>query len=108
MELLVSVLSGLATVIPVVYALYRMMKKYVQEKNWAKVVAMVLELCAEAEKLLEDGAKKKEWVLNALQASAAQTGYVLDAASLEEVSKMIDEIIAASRIINVTKSDKAE
>lgn len=107
-ELIVSVLSGMATVIPVMIGLYQLFKKYINEKNWAKVVALVLDLCAQAEKLLEDGAQKKLWVMNALQASAKEIGYELNEERLAEVSKMIDDIIAASRVINVTKTEKAE
>lgn len=108
MELIVSVLSGLVTIIPVLFALYKLFKKYVQEKNWAKLVALVLNLCQEAEDLLEDGEQKKRWVLNALRASAAETGYELDEASLAEVSTMIDEIIKATRNINTSKEKAAE
>lgn len=103
LELLISILSGLVVCIPVVIKLAQTFDKYAKEKNWSKIVALVISLCQEAEKLLESGEHKKQWVLNSLRVSAVETGYELTEESIAEVSLMIDQIIAATRTINAPK-----
>jgi translation initiation factor 2B subunit (eIF-2B alpha/beta/delta family) len=108
MNLIIQGLTALATIIPVIYATISLFRKYIKEKNWAKVMTLVMEYCQEAEKLLSDGAQKKQWVMNALIASGKMTGYDLNDEAMAQISDLIDKLIDASRNINVTKAENAE
>ena len=62
MQYVVSILAGLAAVIPLVIKLIEYVQKATKEKNWNKLVALVIDLMQTAESKLEKGADKKEWV----------------------------------------------
>ena len=47
-EIVVSILSGLAVCIPLVVKLVQSVKAAVQEKNWSQIVAIVLDLMQQA------------------------------------------------------------
>ena len=96
-NVIVSILSGLAVVIPLVVELVKWVKKAVQEKNWTKLLTLVTELMQEAELKFEDGASRKEWVMMAIKASADTIDYEID---MEMVSKLIDDLCAMSRVVN--------
>ena len=49
MQLIVSVLAGLATAIPLAIKLVEYVQKAVKEKNWGKVLDMVMKYMATAE-----------------------------------------------------------
>ena len=62
-EIVVSILSGLAVCIPLVVKLVQTVKAAVQEKNWSQIVAIVLDLMQQAEGLFAEGAARKAWVM---------------------------------------------
>ena len=70
LQLIVSVLAGLATAIPLAIKLVEYVRKAVKEKNWPEVVSLVIELMSEVEGKMEVGADKKTYVLAVLKASA--------------------------------------
>ena len=49
LQLIVSVLAGLATAIPLAIKLVEYVQKAVKEKNWGKVLDMVMKYMATAE-----------------------------------------------------------
>ena len=55
MQLIVSVLAGLATAIPLAIKLVEYVQKAVKEKNWGKVLDMVMKYMATAEEKFEIG-----------------------------------------------------
>ena len=88
-EIVVSILSGLAVCIPLVVKLVQTVKAAVQEKNWPQIVAIVLDLMQQAEGLFAEGAARKAWVM--------------------AVSEMIDAICAAAKVVNGdVKADAAD
>jgi hypothetical protein len=107
-SILVSILSGLAVCIPLVSKLVTYVQKAVKEKNWAKLVSMLTGYISEAEQKFTDGATRKQWVLAMIQTSAKEINYDLDAADLNNISKMIDELVDMTKVVNVPKETVTE
>lgn len=99
-EIVVSVLSGLAVCIPLVVQLVNSVRAAVQEKNWAKLMEMVLEMMEQAEKMFKTGADRKAWVMAGVESAALSCNYNYDAAAKEKVSEMIDSICKAAKVVN--------
>lgn len=99
-DIIVAVLAGLATCIPLVLKLVQYVKKATQEKNWAGLLDLVMKLIAQAEEKFKDGATRKEWVMAMVQTSAEYINYPLDTQALSE---MIDELVKLTNKVNVDK-----
>ena len=93
----VSILSGLATAIPLIVALVKYILKAVQEKNWNKLVALVMSLMEKAEGMFDKGADRKEWVMAMVKASADSINYPLD---MDVISELIDSLCAMAKTVN--------
>lgn len=102
-RLVVSALSGLVAIIPLVYQLIKYVKKAVQEKNWNELLKLVMKYMETAEGKFETGADKKQWVMAMIKASADTINYQIN---LEEVSVMIDELCKMSKQVNVSDTKK--
>lgn len=97
MKMIVSILAGIATCIPLAVKLVQYVQKAVKEKNWSKMVNLVIELMQTAEAKLETGADKKEWVLAMVKASAETINYDVD---IDEVGALIDSLCDMSKVVN--------
>lgn len=97
MECALQILSGLVVLIPLVIKLIEYVQKSVKEKNWNKLLSLTMDLMEEAERKFTDGVSKKEWVLAMVQASADSINYDIN---IEEISKMIDDLCAMTKIVN--------
>ena len=104
MELVVSILTGLSVAIPMLVALIVYVKKSIEAKNWTNLLALLRELIEEAEVLFKDGASKKQWVMQAVEASMKTINYPVD---MEIVSKLIDDLISMTKKVNVTVEAEA-
>lgn len=100
MKLIVSVLAGLGAAIPLVIELVNYVKQATNERNWAAVLKLVMAWMAEAEKKFSDGASRKEWVMSMVVTSADTINYPLDNDAIAKISATIDEICAASKVLN--------
>ena len=100
LEILISILSGIAVCIPILSAFANAITECVQQKNWSAIVSFVLDYMAQAENLFEKGADKKTWVMEMLEEVVIQLNYPYDDDARNKVSAMIDDICDASRIIN--------
>ena len=96
-EIVVSVLSGLAAAIPLVVQLVKYVQKAVKEKNWNKMLDMVMDLMKTAEGMFENGADRKEWVLAMIKGSADSINYDVD---IEAISQLIDSLCDMSKVVN--------
>lgn len=96
-DLIIAIIAGLATAIPLVIKLVEYVRKSVQEKNWGQLVSLVIDLMEEAETKFEDGATRKEWVMAMAKAAADSINYEIDENSL---SKMIDALCDMSKVVN--------
>ncbi len=103
MEYIISILAGLAAVIPLTIKLIEYVQKATKEKNWNKLVSMVIDLMETAESKLEKGTDKKEWVLAMVKASADTINYDID---VETVGKLIDSLCSMSKVVNAPEATK--
>ena len=99
-DIVVSIMSGLAVCIPLVVKLVNVVSTYVKEKNWSQIVAIVLDLMKEAETLFSDGATKKEYVMASVESAAKSINYNYDDVAKQKVSNMIDAICATAKVVN--------
>ena len=101
----VSILSGLAVAIPLVIKLIEYVKKSIREKNWNKLLDLVMNLIKEAETKFETGAEKKEWVLAMVKASADSINYDIDT---NAVSELIDSLCDMTKVVNAPSNAENE
>jgi hypothetical protein len=99
-EILIQILSGLAVAIPLVVKLVEYVKQAVKEKNWNKLLTLVMKLMAEAEEKFDNGADRKTWVMEMVAASADIIDYDID---LEQIGMLIDSLCAMSKVVNAQK-----
>lgn len=102
-EILISILSGLAATIPLVVLLVRYVEAAVKEKNWGKVLDLVIDLMEQAEVQFDKGSDKKEWVLSMIEASASSLNYDID---LEQIGRLIDALCAMTKVVNAPKIEE--
>ncbi len=97
LQLIASIVAGLITAIPLAIKLVEYVKKAVREKNWGKVLDMVMKYMATAETKFDNGADRKEWVLAMVKASADTVDYDIN---MEEISDLIDDLCKMSKKVN--------
>lgn len=97
MDIIIAILSGLVTAIPLVVQLVKYVKAAYTEKNWSKVMKLVLNLMTEAEKNYATGAERKQYVISSIESIKDTLNYQVD---MEQISQMIDAIVLASKTIN--------
>ena len=102
-NLVVAVLAGLATCIPLAMKLIQYVKKATQEKNWSGLLDLVMKLMEQAEKKFNDGATRKEWVMAMVQTSAEYVQYPMN---VQALSDMIDQLTNLTKNVNVKKEGK--
>ena len=102
-NLVVAVLAGLATCIPLAMKLIQYVKKATQEKNWAGLLDLVMKLMEQAEKKFNDGVTRKEWVMAMVQTSAEYVQYPMN---IQALSDMIDQLTNLTKNVNVKKEGK--
>ena len=107
-DIVVSILSGLAVCIPLVVKLVNVVSTYVKEKNWSQIVSIVLDLMKEAETLFSDGATKKAYVMASVESAAKSINYNYDEVAKQKVSDMIDAICATAKIVNAEGAEENE
>ena len=107
-EIVVSIMSGLAVCIPLVVKLVNVVSTYVKEKNWSQIVAIVLDLMKEAETLFAEGAARKAWVMAGVDSAAKSINYNYDEVAKQKVSDMIDAICATAKIVNAEGAEENE
>lgn len=101
-NLVVSILAGLATCIPLAYNLVKYVKKAAQEKNWNALLGLVMKLITQAETKFNDGATRKEWVMAMVQTSAEYINYPVD---VQALSDLIDDLCDLTKSVNVEKEE---
>ena len=99
-DIVVSILSGLAVCIPLVVQLVNAVRASVKEKNWSQIVTIVLDMMKQAETLFAEGAARKAWVMAGVESAAKSINYNYDDVAKQKVSDMIDAICATAKIVN--------
>ena len=104
-NVVVSILVGLVTCIPLAAKLVQYVQKAVQEKNWAALLNLLISLMEQAEEKFEDGATRKEWVMAMVQTSSEYINYPLDTSAL---SSMIDTLCNMTKVVNAPEPTPVE
>lgn len=94
---LISLLSGLLVLIPLVVKLVQYVREITRERNWPNMLQLVMNLMAEAETKFESGHEKKEFVLSEIEVLSGTLNYDID---LDLISNMIDTICALTKKVN--------
>lgn len=97
LKLVVAVLSGLSAAIPLVVQLVKYVQKATKEKNWNKLLDLLMEYMERAEEMFESGADRKEWVMAMIKASADSIDYDIN---MDEISDLIDSLCSMSKLVN--------
>ena len=105
LDIVVSILSGLAIAIPLIVELVKWIKTAVQEKNWQELLRLVTNLMEEAESKFDNGADREEWCLMMVKASADTINYNID---LDQVRELIKNLCAMSKIVNAPKTEETK
>ena len=104
-SLIVAILSGLAACIPLAIKLVQYVQKATQEKNWAALLGLLVDLMEQAEQKFNDGATRKEWVMAMVQTSAEYINYPIDTDAL---SQLIDGLVDMTNVINAPEEVTAD
>ena len=104
-EIVTSILAGLATAIPLVIQLVKYVQKATKEKNWNKMLELVMNLMATAEEKFDNGADRKEWVMAMVKSSADTINYDID---MEAIGALIDSLCDMSKVVNAPQGDEKE
>ena len=99
-QIVISILSGIAVAIPLIIKLVNVVKDSVKEKNWNLLMKMTMDYMTEAEKNIASGAERKEWVMSMIIASAANINYTMTDDDVKKIEDLIDAICDASKILN--------
>ena len=99
-DLVVAILAGVATAIPLIYKLVQYVQDNIHERNWAKLIAVVLDLMEDAETMFDTGAERKEWVVEGVLSLAAFVEYDIDE---EELRALIDRLCDMSKKVNAAE-----
>ena len=102
-EILISVLTGLTVIIPLGIQLAQWIQKAVREKNWNRIIVMVIEYMETAETMFATGAERKSWVIEMLKTSAKVSNFDLTEENLLKISELIDKMCELSKKINIEK-----
>ena len=96
-QAIISILSGIAVLVPLMVKLIQFIQANTKEKNWNQMLKLVMNLMAEAEEKFDKGADKKEWVMSELEAMSNTLNYDID---WDVISDMIDKICDVSKELN--------
>lgn len=99
-NIVLAILSGIVTAIPLVVKLVNVVKDATKTKNWNQLIRMTVDYMTQAEKNFTNGAARKEWVLTMVQTSAVTVNYDLTEDDIQKISDLIDALCDASKILN--------
>ena len=105
LDIILSIVAGLAAAIPLVIKLVQYVQKAIKEKNWGHLLDLVMNLMEEAEEKFADGATRKEWVMAMVQSSAESINYDVDIAA---ISELIDSLCDLSKVVNPPADEPAK
>lgn len=100
LNIIIAILTGVATAIPLIIKLVNTVKEATMTKNWNQLIKMTMDYMTQAEKNFASGAERKEWVMSMVKVSAATINYDLTDADVAKLEDLIDAICDASKILN--------
>ena len=99
-QIVISILTGVSILIPLIIKLVNVVKQASLEKNWNLLIKMAMDYMVEAEKNIATGAERKKWVVSMVIASAANINYPLTNEDIQKLEDLVDAICDASKVIN--------
>lgn len=96
-NVLIAALPGVVAIITLAYNLIKFIQKAVREKNWDKLLGMIMTLMAEAEQKFSDGATRKEWVMAMALSAAKSINYEIN---VDDLSRLIDSLCDLTKVVN--------
>lgn len=97
LNIILSIITGLCTCIPLMIQLVKYVKLAIKEKNFGNIMNLVLDLMPEAEEKFSTGEERKEYVMNNIQSLSKTLHYEVD---MNQVSEMIDSIVSVTKKVN--------
>jgi len=99
LHIILSIVTGLITAIPLIIQLVKTIKESAKSKNWTSLMHLVFQLMVDAEKNFDTGAERKQYVIDTVKAMEKTLNYDIDE---DVINEMIDAIIQATKRINTT------
>lgn len=96
-EMIVSIVLGLGTLLTLIYELIKYVRMAIKERNWTSLVSDITTHMIEAERKYDNGADRKAYVMQLVEASANLVRYNID---MDVVSDLIDRLCAMSKMVN--------
>lgn len=106
-EIIIAVLTGICTAIPLIIKLVNTVKEAAKNKNWNLLIKMTMDYMTQAEKNFASGVERKEWVMTMVTVSAVNVNYDLTDEDINKIEDLIDAICDASKILNNEKEKEA-
>lgn len=107
-NLLWVVVCALVVCIPLAIKLVKVTKQSVENKNWDRIMVVLIDLMQSAEELIKTGADKKAYVLTMLENISEQIDYPLTDSDWKKISDLIDALVDLSDHINVPEQEVIE
>lgn len=101
LQAILSVISGIVILIPLMVELIKYIQSTIKEKNWSNLINMVLSLMSEAEFKFDTGEERKAFVMAELHSLSKTLNYDID---WEVISVMIDNLCEMAKNVNVNPS----
>ena len=98
-EIIMTILAGVLTCVPLVVKLVEYVKKAWNEKDWGRLVGLVSDMMSDAEKMFGTGEERKQWVLENIEFLAEQEGIRCEI-DIAAIDRMIDTLCAMSKNVN--------
>jgi len=97
MDLIVAVLAGLVTAIPLVYKLIQYVKLAAKNNEWGDIVNLIVMYMKDAEMLFEDGDSRKDYVMTKISESSSIVDCPID---MHVISDLIDKLCDMAKVVN--------
>lgn len=98
LQLILSIISGIVACIPLAIKLVQYVQAAAKEKNWQKLLALVMAEMQTAEEGFTQGASKKEYVMKSVESLASTIDYPINT---NELSSLIDALCELTKNVNI-------
>ena len=100
LKLIVAILTGIATAVPLIIKLVQAIQEAARSKNWTVLMQLVLQLITDAENNFSTGEERKQYVISTVKTMEKTLNCDIDEDALGE---MIDAIVKTTRQVNINK-----
>ena len=97
LNLIMIIMIGASMCVLLAIQLIKYIIKSIKEKDFGKIMDLILDLMPEAEERFSTGAEKKEYVMNNIKSLSSTLGYNVD---MDMVGQTIDALVALTKKVN--------